>query len=74
MYKDKLVARFVICSRLCQREDVTFAWNEISEQTTEILQEDYKKSIDKIAKSSDDIVTRIETLNLETKEISQKIS
>lgn len=70
MYKDKLVARFVIGSRLCQKEDVIFAWNEISNQTTEILQEVDKESIDKITKSSNDIVTRIETLNLKTKDIS----
>jgi len=46
-YQDKLIARFVIGSRLCQKEDITFAWNEISDQTTEILQV-YETSIDKI--------------------------
>ncbi|KAL6261071.1 hypothetical protein P5V15_008599 [Pogonomyrmex californicus] len=71
----KLVARFVICSRLCREEDIAFAWNEISSQTTEILQEKLREeSISDIAKSTNDIATRIENLNLETKEISQKIS
>lgn len=75
MYQHKLVARFVVCSRLCREEDIAFSWNEISSQTTEILREKlHKNSITNIVKSTDDIVTRIESLNLETKETSQKIS
>ncbi|XP_039302793.1 aromatic-L-amino-acid decarboxylase-like [Solenopsis invicta] len=74
-YQHKLVARFVVCSRLCREEDIAFSWNEISRQTTEILQESFRKqSVRNIVKSTDDIATRIENLNLETKEISQKIS
>ncbi|XP_011859697.1 PREDICTED: aromatic-L-amino-acid decarboxylase-like [Vollenhovia emeryi] len=74
-YQRKLVARFVVCSRLCREEDIAFSWNEISSQTTEILREKlHKKSVKNIVKPTDDIATRIETLNLGTKEISQKIS
>ncbi|KAK1127802.1 hypothetical protein K0M31_003294 [Melipona bicolor] len=36
-YREKLIARFVIGSRLCREEDVTFAWDEITSQATEIL-------------------------------------
>jgi len=74
-YQHKLVARFVVCSRLCQEEDIAFSWNEISSQATEVLQAKlHKESVKNIAKATDDIATRIENLNLETKEISQKIS
>lgn len=74
-YQHKLIARFVVCSRLCREEDIDFSWNEISSQTTEILQEKlYEKSVKNIVKSTNDIAIRIESLNLETKEISQKIS
>ncbi|CAL1678950.1 unnamed protein product [Lasius platythorax] len=74
-YQDKLIARFVVCSRLCREEDIAFSWNEISSQTNEILQgELYQESVESIAKSPDDIATRIENLNLATKKISQKIS
>lgn len=76
-YQHKIVARFVVGSRLCKEEDIVFSWNEISSQTTEILQERFKKSIEQsknIMKSTNDIATRIENLNLETKKISQKIS
>jgi len=74
-YQHKLVARFVVCSRLCREEDIAFSWNEITSQTTEILREKlHKNSVINIVKSTDDIATRIENLNLETKKISQKIS
>lgn len=76
-YQHKVVARFVVCSRLCREEDIVFSWNEISSQTTEILQEKFKESIKEsknIVKSTNDIAIRIENLNLETKIISQKIS
>lgn len=74
MYQDKLIARFVVCSRLCREEDIAFSWNEISSQANEILQgEFYQESVESIAKS-EDIATRIENLNLATKEISQKVS
>ncbi|XP_050453824.1 aromatic-L-amino-acid decarboxylase-like [Cataglyphis hispanica] len=75
MYQDKLIARFVVCSRLCTEEDIAFSWNEISSQTNEILQgELYQESVESIAKSSENIATTIENLNLMTKKISQKIS
>ncbi|KAL0115752.1 hypothetical protein PUN28_010937 [Cardiocondyla obscurior] len=73
-YQTKLVARFVVCSRLCQEEDITFAWNKISSLTSEILEEKlHKESMANIIKSTDDIATRIESLNLESKKNSQKI-
>ncbi|XP_039312883.1 3,4-dihydroxyphenylacetaldehyde synthase-like [Solenopsis invicta] len=28
-YQHKLVARFVVCRRLCREEDIAFSWNEI---------------------------------------------
>ncbi|XP_020277800.1 aromatic-L-amino-acid decarboxylase-like [Pseudomyrmex gracilis] len=56
-YQDKYVIRFVICSRLCREDDVAFAWNEISSQATELLQEEhYKTSVENIAKVTDDNV------------------
>ncbi|XP_029157537.1 aromatic-L-amino-acid decarboxylase-like [Nylanderia fulva] len=74
-YQDKLIARFVVCSSLTTEEDIAFSWNEISCQTNEILQNEfYQETVESITKSPDDIVTRIENLNLATKEISQKIS
>ncbi|XP_025264514.1 aromatic-L-amino-acid decarboxylase-like, partial [Camponotus floridanus] len=74
-YQEKLIARFVICSRLCREEDIVFSWNEISSQTNEILQsESHQESIECIAKSPNDIATKIENLNLTIKEVSQKIS
>jgi len=72
-YQHKLVARFVVCSRLCREEDIAFSWNKINSQTTEILQEKFKESEINIVKLTDDIATQIESLNLETKE-KQKIS
>ncbi|XP_015602409.1 aromatic-L-amino-acid decarboxylase isoform X1 [Cephus cinctus] len=36
-YKDQLIVRFVVCSRMCEEKDIEFAWNEISSQATEIL-------------------------------------
>jgi len=75
MYQHKLVARFVVCSRLCEEEDIAFSWNEISSQATEVLRTKlHKESVENIAKTTDDIATRIESLNLETKEITKKMS
>ncbi|EFN80849.1 aromatic-L-amino-acid decarboxylase [Harpegnathos saltator] len=74
-YQNKLLVRFVVCSNFCQEVDISFAWNEITSQTTEILQERLsERSINIIIKSTDEIATRIKTLNLETKDNSQKIS
>ncbi|EZA48703.1 Aromatic-L-amino-acid decarboxylase [Ooceraea biroi] len=74
-YENKVIARFVICSRLCTEEDIAVSWNEINSQTTEILQEELcKEKIHDATKLPNDIATRIADLNLNTKEISQKIS
>ncbi|KAG5330113.1 DDC decarboxylase, partial [Acromyrmex heyeri] len=71
----KLVARFVVCSRLCREEDIATSWNEICSQTTEILRTKLnKESVKNGIKSTDDIATRIESLNLESKKNMQKIS
>lgn len=32
-----MVIRFVICSEFSREDDINFAWNEISQLTTEIL-------------------------------------
>ena len=34
----KMVVRFVVCSEFSREEDIHYAWNEISQQATEILQ------------------------------------
>lgn len=36
-YKGEFIIRFVICSRLCEKRDVEFAWNEIVSQTDELF-------------------------------------
>lgn len=36
-YRGELIIRFVICSRLTEKHDVEFAWNEILSQTDEVL-------------------------------------
>lgn len=38
-FRDQFVIRFVVCSRFTIQEDIAFAWNEISNQATEVLQE-----------------------------------
>lgn len=61
-YHDKYVIRFVVCSRLCQEDDIAFAWKEISSQATEIFREEhYKTSVENIAKVTDD---NVKVLNL----------
>ncbi|XP_034190757.2 aromatic-L-amino-acid decarboxylase [Osmia lignaria lignaria] len=70
-FREKLVVRFVICSRLTREEDVIFAWNEITKQATEIVGPKTpcleEKAHESFAKSSADLATRIESLNLESK-------
>lgn len=36
-FKGELIIRFVICSRLTEKQDVEFAWNEIQSQADEVL-------------------------------------
>lgn len=38
-YQGKLVVRFVICSTFTERQDVLFAWNEITYLVNEVLNE-----------------------------------
>ncbi|KAG7208395.1 hypothetical protein KM043_014627 [Ampulex compressa] len=70
----KYMLRFVIGSRLCQEQDVAFAWNEISEQAAEVLRSRFatlqEESLVSSSKVSEDISARIESLNMETKKIS----
>ena len=37
MYREKLIVRLAVGSRLAREEDITFAWDEITSQATEIL-------------------------------------
>lgn len=71
---EKYIIRFCINSRLCQEQDIEFAWNEISEQTTEILQAKLRPVeevlIQPSVKSYDQIALRIDNLNLNTKDVS----
>ncbi|KAK2584770.1 hypothetical protein KPH14_007094 [Odynerus spinipes] len=77
-YRNKYIIRLCICGRMCQEDDIKFAWNEISEQATEILQPSLRPMqevpVQSSVKSYDDIALRIENLNLESKAFSQKIS
>lgn len=70
---DKYIIRLCICSPLCQEKDIKFAWNEISEQATEILQAKHlpvKENLNQPSvKSYDDITLRIENLSHESKGI-----
>nr|KAF7427226.1 hypothetical protein H0235_006920 [Vespula pensylvanica] len=75
---EKYIIRFCISSRLCQEKDIEFAWKEISEQATEILQTKLHP-IEKIlaqssVKSYDDIVFRIENSKHKSNNITQKIT
>lgn len=36
-FGEQLMIRFVVCSRLCQVDDIDFAWNEIRGQADELL-------------------------------------
>lgn len=74
-HQNKIIIRFVVCSRFCQEKDIIFAWNEITSQTEKILEERlHQQSIDTLMKPTDKIASRIETFNLERKDNSQKIT
>lgn len=73
MCRDKIIVRFVVGCRLSREEDITFAWREITSHTTEILKSLKHSPVkEESFKSTNDIVTRIECLNLESK--TQKIT
>lgn len=36
-FREKLVIRFVVCSRICEVKDVEFAWDELKRQADEIV-------------------------------------
>ncbi|XP_076643376.1 aromatic-L-amino-acid decarboxylase [Halictus rubicundus] len=75
-FREKLIVRFVVCSRWSQEDDIMFAWNEITKHATDILRSQIQplqeESLMSFTKSTAEIATRIERMNLETK--SQKIT
>ncbi|XP_043257922.1 aromatic-L-amino-acid decarboxylase-like [Colletes gigas] len=75
-FQEKLIVRFVVCSRLSREDDIVFAWNEITKQAAEVLRSRahslQEESHETFTKSISDMATRIESLNLESK--TQKIS
>lgn len=70
-YRGRVLVRFVVCSRLCKEEDVTYAWNEITKQATAILKSQalpvQEESHGSLLKMSNDITKSIQGLNLESK-------
>ncbi|XP_076754487.1 aromatic-L-amino-acid decarboxylase [Xylocopa sonorina] len=70
-FKGKMMIRFMMANNLCEEVDVTFAWNEITRHTTEILQSvatPIKNNSQKtFTKSTTDVMIKIEQLNLESK-------
>lgn len=81
-YREQLLVRFVIGSRLCEEKDILFAWNEILGQAKEILQAKPSvlpptveaKKKEHTSKAIGQMTTRIEDLKLSNKEATQKIS
>lgn len=61
-YNSRPIIRFCICSRLCERFDIEFAWNEIQSQTTEVLQPPIVMIGDEIIKNMD-TPNKFNTLN-----------
>lgn len=80
-FQAKLMIRFVVCSRLCQIEDIDFAWNEIRGQANEVFSSIYKNSIEftnKEIKYSDknlvNIAASIQKMKIDNEKKLQKIS
>ncbi|XP_076277817.1 aromatic-L-amino-acid decarboxylase isoform X2 [Lasioglossum baleicum] len=75
-FHQKLIIRFVVCSRWSREDDLTFAWNEITKHATDILRSQIpplqEEPLISFTKSATEIATTIERMNLETK--TQKIS
>ncbi|KAI4496139.1 hypothetical protein M0802_008006 [Mischocyttarus mexicanus] len=70
MLNERYIIRFCVNSPLCKEQDIEFAWNEISEQATEILQAKHHHTVKEIiiqpsVKLYDDITLRIENINLD---------
>ena len=80
-FGEKLIIRFVICSRFCQQKDIEFAWTEITSQAAEVLSsstllpELIDTSIQKsVAKNPGAIAAKIESLKIAGDKLeSQKI-
>lgn len=85
-FQEKLIIRFVVCSRFCQQEDIEYAWKEITNQAAEILAPvaplstpnkltSRQSSIDKASKTPGAIAARIHDLKIEECKLdSQTIS
>ncbi|XP_046608435.1 aromatic-L-amino-acid decarboxylase-like [Neodiprion virginianus] len=81
-YREKLFIRFVVCSSLCEARDMEFAWKEVSERATEILnpvpQQDVAvmSAIESSKEPATNIATMIKDLKIEhgLKEKAPKIS
>ena len=72
--------RFVICSRFCQEKDIHFAWNEISEQATEVLKSSksalqiINKETETMTKDKGEMVARFGSHKLESEKNVQKMA
>ncbi|XP_017787636.1 PREDICTED: aromatic-L-amino-acid decarboxylase-like [Habropoda laboriosa] len=68
-YRDKLIMRFVVCSRLSREDDIRFAWNEITKHATEILRTraPSEETFEHFQKSSDNITETIKSLHFTSK-------
>lgn len=82
-YRDKLIIRFVVCSRLCGEKDIDFAWNEIKGQVDDIITANktrlqpingIEKSKKVLSKKLGAITATIEGLKIEEVKCSQTIS
>ncbi|XP_012286885.1 aromatic-L-amino-acid decarboxylase isoform X2 [Orussus abietinus] len=78
-FQDKLMLRFLVGSRMCQEEDIDYAWNEICGQASEILESrasifSQNEKLGNAKEQSGEIVARLKKLNIGKKEMSQKIS
>ncbi|CAL7951391.1 unnamed protein product [Xylocopa violacea] len=68
-FKDKVMIRFMVASAITEEWDITFAWNEITRYTAEILQSVAipvkENSQECFTKSTTDVAMKMEQLNLE---------
>ena len=77
MYKNKLIVRYSICSRLTTSTDNAYAWDEISSQTTELLNTNSQKLKTQIINDvpvvkDGDITSKMENLHFEVRNKSEE--
>lgn len=79
-YREKLIVRFVVCSRFSKEEDIHFAWNEIVSQASEIVQ-NFKPTLkisilddEPMTKENGDRVTKFEGLKIDSEKEPPTIS